>query len=55
MAKLLAQFSILRPLMTQSKSCAVVIPDPMDNLSSDSTPATDPANGLANLSHFGSD
>ena len=61
MAKLLAQFSILHPLSdhvtisTQSKSSAVVIPDPLDNLSSDSTPVTDPANGLANLSHSGSD
>ena len=42
-------------ISTQSKSSAVVIPDPLDNLSSDSSPATDPANGLANLSHSGSD
>ena len=61
MAKCLAQFFILRPLIiyvtisSQSKFSAVVIPDPLNNSSIDSTPATDPANGLANLSHSGSD
>ena len=42
-------------ISSQSKSSAVIIPDPLNNSSTDSTPATDPANGLANLSHSGSD
>ena len=42
-------------ISSQSKSSAVIIPDPLNNSTTDSTPATDPTNGLANLSHSGSD
>ena len=62
MAKYLAQFFILHPLIMSlsvpSQSLPLwlsLIPDPLNNFSIDSTPATDPANGLANLSHSGSD
>ena len=42
-------------ISSQSKSSTVIIPDPLNNFSIESTAATDPANGLANLSHSGSD